>query len=271
MINKHFSLIVAVLLVFGIIGTAKADELKCNNCSEASYKALAKSELWGTHYVYDLVNGNVRKYDVESEPNEFGGYMTFAYQRSVESDLVTVTQELSAYYIATAGSMTSHFEFNTDGSVSGLSAFDVAGPGGPRTQLLDWLSSSKSYTIKNALPMEGAIIHNMLIAAVNIFKREMSGTIVIIRFIDGSKISLEFDSLNGTSKVIEGTAVDKYGNVIISKIEDLNGARFDYGQDPGGPDETRMKDYLSFYGVKVTGSTRWACAYVGTGWSCTTY
>ncbi len=247
------------VLLFAIGLSVSAAEIRCDNCSEATYQSRAIQAGVGTHYVYDLVKGNSRKFTIERSCEE-GMQCSFeVYSEAVERDVVTVVLELTAYRAATVGSMSSNFTIYADGDVAGITAFDVAGPGGPRSQVIDWMNSTKVMSIRNALPLEGAILHNMFVTAINIFKNNIGKTNVTVVFSDGSKFTLEFESVNGTFTVIEGSAVDEFGNIIPAQIEQLNGLRFDYSRDPGGPAQQRMEAYLKVFGVKVTGSTKWVC------------
>lgn len=263
---------VAVLL-FAVGFSASATEIKCDNCSEATYQSLAIQAGVGTHYVYDLVKGNSRKFTVERSCEEGMQCYFEVYPEAVESDVVTVVQELTAYRIETANSMSSHFDVYTDGDTAGFTAFDVAGPGGPRTQLADWLESFKGVTIRNALPMEGAILHSVVATAINIFKNNIGKTNITVIFTDGTKFTFEYDSFNNTFTGIEGSAVDELGNVIPTTKAQIEGMRFDYSRDPGGAAQQRMTAYLKVFGVTVVvnGSAKWACGVADGNVQCYSY
>jgi len=191
---------------------------------------------------------------------------------SVETDIANFILELSAYYQVTGGTMKSHFEVVADGSAGGLSAFDVAGPGGPRTTLINWFNSNQMASINNALPMLGASIHNITTTIASIWNENMGTTLVTVSFSDGSQVTLSYEAINATINVVPGSAKDKYGNVIPANGEELDGTRFDYSlETPNGPAFQRMQSYLSlFFNISISnGARRWACVQVDGGtWNC---
>lgn len=252
---------------------ATAAEIRCDQCSEATFQMKAQQAGVGIHYVYDLRTAQSRKYSVErSCEGPHDCYMEVTPQ-AVEADVNYIVMELTAYGQATEGSMSSNFTVYTDGDMGNMTAYDVAGPGGPRTQLLNWLSSSRSMTLRNALPGEGAVLHNMIVTALNIFKNNIGKTLVTVEFTDQSRVITEFESINGTFIVVEGSATDRYGNIIPATPEQLNGSRFDYSREgPDGPAQQRMRNYLTIYGARVTTGTRWACVRVSdSAWHCAPY
>lgn len=123
--NFHDAFVTAALIAVYCIQYGAA-EIKCNNCSEAAYQSSALNSGVGIHYVYDLVKGASRKYEI-TRSCEYGNICTKEIdQYPVEADVDYVVAELAAYYTATSGQMGSWFTWHADGAVGNMSAFDVA-------------------------------------------------------------------------------------------------------------------------------------------------
>lgn len=264
-------------LLFFVGGESRATTLRCDDCSEASYRSKASAAGIGTHHVYDLVKAQARKYQVwlDCDENLTDGRTTCSRQAisiPAEPEVSAFVLELAAYYRVTGGTMKSHFTIVANGSVQDLSAFDVVGPGGPRTALFEWFDTTQTASIDNTLPMIGAAAHNIFTTIVSMWNESMGRTLVTVRFRDGSEITLSYEMINSTIEVVPGSAKDKYGNVIPASAADLDGAIFDYSQsDANDPTRQRMMDYLSLFGVSLPGSGRkWVCVRVSEGqWNCT--
>lgn len=270
---------VAAAGLFGLVSLllistqASAAEIRCDQCSEATYQTLARQAGVGIHYVYDLKTAQSRKYEVERSCESAHDCYMEINSVPVEPEIANFILELTAYAQITQGTMKSHFTITTNGSTQNLSAFDVVGPGGPRTELFNWFITSQVLSIRNALPMVGGAIHNLTTTIASIWNENLGKTLVTVLFTDGSKITLEYEAINHTVAVVAGSAEDKYGNAIPATLDQLNGTRFDYTREgPNGPAQDRMRNYLRFYGVTVTGATRWACVSVSNGgWRCAPY
>jgi hypothetical protein len=269
-------------LVLGIVlllacGQAWAGTLRCDDCSETSYRSKANAAGIGTHHVYDLVKAQARKYQVwlDCDDNPSDGRTTCSRQvdpAPVEPEVSAFVLELAAYHQITGGTMKSHFTITANGSVQDLSAFDVVGPGGPRTALFEWFDTTQTASINNALPMIGAAVHSIAVTIASMWNDSMGRTLVTVRFRDGSEITLSYELINSTIEVVPGSAKDKYGNVIPANPADLDGVRFDYSAaDANDPARQRMMDYLSLFGVSLPGSGRkWVCVRVSDEqWNCT--
>lgn len=266
-LNKFSAAAAMIAGLMVISGESTARELKCNGCSEVQYQNLAKSQQWGEHYVYDLVNANVRKYKVEREPNWGGTYLVFAIPQPVESEVNNAILELSAYYAVTSGGMSSYFTFDAGQDLPGMSAYDVVGPGPARTNLYNWVLHATGF--QNALPMAGAALHSLAVTVINIFKSDVGATHITILFEDGTQVTLEFEPINASVAIIDGTAVDSEGNIIPATLSDLDGMRFDYSRDQGGRAHIRMNTHLnSLFGIRIRGGAKWACTSVPTGTRC---
>lgn len=98
-------------------------------------------------------------------------------------------QGLTIQLIETTNSLSSHFGVYTDGDVAGFTASDVAGPGGSRARLADWLGSFKEIAIRNDLPMGEAILYSVFAAAINISKDNIGKTSITNIFTDGTKFT----------------------------------------------------------------------------------
>lgn len=265
----------AVLLIAS--ANASAATLRCDNCAETTYESKAIAAGLGVHYVYDLPKAQSRKYQValECDDNANDGRTTCSkatWPLAVEPEIANFTLELAAYYQVTGGTMKSWFTIYADGTAGGLSAFDVAGPGGPRMQLLTWFNTTPQVlTIRNALPATGAVVHQISVTIASLWNDSMGDTLITVVFPDGSQVTVKWSAINNTAEVIEGSAVDKYGNVIPASNEQLNGMRFDYTREgQNGPARTRMQDYLTAIGAIFNGSAiKWTCVRVGDGkWDC---
>jgi hypothetical protein len=253
---------------------AIAVEIRCDHCSEATFQTMARQAGVGIHYVYDLKAAQSRKYAVERSCEGPHDCHMEATSLPVESEVTNLVLELTAYGQTTQWTMKSYFTITADGTAQNLSAFDVAGPGGPRTQLFDWFNSTQLASIRNALPMLGAATHNIAVTIASIWNENMGKTLVRILFTDGSEVTLEYESINRIITVVEDSAKDRYGNVIPVTANDIDGTRFDYSREgPNGPAQQRMSNYLRVYGVNVSsGSTRWMCVRVSDGaWHCALY
>jgi hypothetical protein len=109
---------------------------------------------------------------------------------AVEPEVTSATLELAAYYQVTGGTMKSRFTIVANGSVQNFSAFDVAGPGGPLTQLISWFDSTQSWSIRNTLPFLGASFHQLTVQALSIYNESLGTTLVTVQFSDGTQVTL---------------------------------------------------------------------------------
>jgi len=263
------------LLLLGLAsigGSANAAALRCDNCSEGAYEATAMTRTFGTHHVYDLVKGNVRKYQIFRSCEPGDGCWTEAEPMPVEADVNAIVIELTALHAVTQGTMKSHFTLHTNGTVGDLSAFNVIFPGGSRNNLMHWMTNV------NTSWQNGAIAaHGLAGAAANIFLGANVTTLVTVVFADGSSAVFSYDAVNNSVGYVEGSATDKYGNIIPSNVNQLNGIQFDYsaeGSNGNGPAGLRMQNHLyTMFGVPVTygNSSRiitWTCHANGTGVVC---
>ncbi len=268
----------ALLFALLAIGAdASAATIRCDHCSEATYQSKAVTAGLGIHYVYDLPNAQSRKYQVtlECDDNLDDGRTTCtktAWPLTVESEIVNVTLELAAYYQVTGGTMKTHFTVVANGAVGGFSAFDVAGPGGPMTQLTNWFDSTQAWSIQNTLPFLGASLHQLSVQALGLYNESLGNTFVTIQFpVDGSEITLSYNMSNGTVEAVPGSAKDKFGNVIPASADQLGGLRFDYSREqPNGPAQRGMQAHLSAIGAIFSGTPiRWICIRIGGDkWTC---
>lgn len=267
--KKGFFVLFALL-----VGTqATAATIRCDNCSEATYESKAATSGIGVHYVYDLVKGQTRKYEVALACDEnLNDGRSYCVKQStampVEPDVKHAALELAAYYQVTHGTMKSYFTFNADGTVSGLTAYDVVMAGPQRNQLISWFNSTQAGSIQNALPMIGSVAHSVAVTIGSMWNDSMGKTVVKIVFSDGSEITLTFEAINSTVEVAPGTAKDKYGNTIPGSSSELDGIRFDYsGANDGGQARQRMVNHLAMFGITLPTGTgkKWACVAVGGG------
>lgn len=271
----YASCLALALLAPGFAATAAT--LRCDSCDESAYRSIAVSAGLGSHYVYDLPNARARKYDVslECDENTNDGRTICAKTVSssaVEAEIANAVLELAAYYQLTNGTMKSHFTIVADGPVQNSSAFLVAAPGGPRTQLFNWFDSTKAWSIDNTLPFLGASLHQLTVQALSFYNESLGLTLVTVKFSDGTEITLSYNMVNGTVDVVAGSAKDRFGNIIPATADQLNGLIFDYsGEGPNGPAMRRMQEHLSIFGAAFTGtSQRWSCVKVGGDqWNCT--
>lgn len=155
---------------------ASAATIRCDNCTETTYQSKAVSAGIGIHYVYDLPKAQSRKFQVglECDENPNDGKTTCvkaAWPLAVESEITNVTLDLAAYYQITGGTMKSHFTIVANGTVQSFSAFDVAGPGGPLTQLIGWFDSTQAWSVQNTLPFLGASVHQLTVQALSMYQR----------------------------------------------------------------------------------------------------
>lgn len=251
---------------------SSAEPIRCDNCTASERISATKRQGAGTHYVYDLANAHVQKLEAARVCEAYGSCVMEVTPAPVEGDIARFVIELAVYGEMTGGTFKSHFRFNaTDTGASHLSAFDVAGPGGPRQQLIDALRSSEEMlTVRNALPAIGAGIHQVIVTIGRIWSDNVGNTLITIEFPDGSEITLSYEVINDTYTVVEGSAKDKYGNTIPATADQLDGTRFDYSREgPNGPAQQRMRNYIGLWGVRVTTGVRWGCIRVGDGsWSC---
>lgn len=259
---------------------ASAAVIRCDNCSELANQAQAQSRGAGpagidTHYVYGLPQGRVRKYEVMRSCEEGHVCYNETTPLPVEPDVELAVLELASYWHRTNGTMKSWFTFTADGTAQHLSAFDVAGPGAPRDSLYNWFNTYRVASVRNSLPLAGALIHQVGVTIASMWNDSMGKTMITIEFSDGSEVTLEYESINNTVSVAEGSAKDKYGNIIPVARDQVNGLRFDYSAEgANGSARQRMSNYLyTMFGVPVTnGTTRWSCVAVGdSGWRCGNY
>lgn len=261
-----------LLGVTGLGASASAAELRCDNCTEAGYEALAMTKPFGQHHVYDLARNQVRKYEIirSCEPGE--GCWTEFEPLPPDAQVVATVTQLNALYQQTNGTFKSWFNFDANGTITGVSAFDVIFPGGPRNNVANWLMNH---------PVTATTItaqaHSLGAAVASILRSANVTTILTVTFTDGSKASFSFEVVNGTITYVEGSAVDAYGNTIPSNMNQLNGIQFDYsgeGSNGLGPASIRMQNHLyTMFGVPVvSGSSSriisWTCTLNGNGVVC---
>lgn len=274
--RRRLPLKAILLFLLSLSGPASAEVVRCDNCTSSSSKiTAAKSKGPGTHYVYDLINAGVWKFDVARVCEGSGACLMEVTPTPTEPEVRNFVLELSAYYQVTGGTMKSHFTLRTDGTTAGnLSAFDAAGPGAPRDRLFTWMrSSTEVATFRNTLPAIGTAIHQIGVTIASVWNDSMGSTLITIEFTDGSRITVSWEVVNDTYSVVDGSAKDKYGNPIPVTMDQIDGTRFDYsGEGPNGPAQQRMRDYLSLWRVPVSNGVRWACVRIsGDSWHCAPY
>lgn len=254
-------------LALALFGTAaSAAEIRCDNCSEQQYQWLAQNQGAGaaglsTHYVYDLPQGKVRKFQVERSCEEGMVCYNETTPLPVEPEIELQMLELASYWHRTGGTMKGYVTLTTNGSTQNLSAFDVAGSGAARTQLTNWLNSGPQLaSLQNTLPALIGAVHQLAVTIASMWNDSMGKTLITVVFSDGSKIQVEWESINNTMTFVEGSAEDKYGNKIPMTWDQLNGRQFDYGAEgPNGPAGNRMRNHIyTMTGVPIT-SVRWRC------------
>jgi hypothetical protein len=245
---------------------ASAAVIRCDNCSESAYLAQAQSRGAGptgvdTHYVYDLPQGRVRKYEVSRSCEDGRVCYNETTPLPVEPEVELQVLELASYWHTTSGTMKGYVTITADGTIQHLSAYDVAGPGATRTQLINWISSAPQITsLQNTLPALIGAMHQIAVTIGSMWNDSMGKTLITIAFSDGSKIDLEYEVVNNTYTIIEGSAEDKFGNKIPMTWDQLNGAQFDYtAEGPNGPAGNRMRNHIyTMIGVPVTYG-KWRC------------
>lgn len=255
---------------------ASAATIRCDDCTETMYESKAIAAGLGVHYTYDLIKAHARKYQVglECDDNANDGRTTcqkVAWPLTVESEITNATLELAAYRLVTDGTMKSHFTIVANGPAQNFSAFDVAGPGGPLTQLIGWFETTQSWSIGNTLPFLGASVHQLTVQALSLYNDSLGATLVTVQFSDGTEITLSYNMVNHTTEAVQGSAKDRFGNVIPASVEDLNRLRFDFTREqPNGPAYRRMQEYLTAIGAIFVGTpVKWTCVRVGDGkWEC---
>lgn len=252
--------------------SANAAALRCDNCSEAGYEAKAMTRTFGSHHVYDLVKGNVRKYEIFRSCEPGDGCWTEAEPMPVEGDVNAIVIELAALHAVTQGTMKSHFTVHTNGPVGDMSAYNVILPGGSRNTLMHWMTN-----INRSWQNGGIAAHGLAGAAANIFSGANVTTLVTVVFADGSSAVFSYDAINNSAGYVEGSATDKYGNIIPANVNQLNGIEFNYsaeGSNGNGPAGLRMQNHLStMFGVVVVYGnssriTSWTCTATSSGVSC---
>lgn len=267
----------ALLLLFGT--QASAAVLRCDGCSESGYRSKSIAAGPGVHYVYDLASAQARKYEtsLQCDDNLTDGRTVCSREATplpVEQEVGDFVLELAAYHRVTNGTMKAVFTFNASGAVEHLSAFDVAGPGGPREALIDWFNSTQLLSLQNALPLVGTAAHNLAVTIASMWNDSLGQTHAIIQFRDGSRITLTYELINNSVTVLSGTAKDRYGNIIPGNPEEADGLRFDYSAEgENGAAQQRMRDYLQSIGIEVpVTSRRWVCVQIGESqWQCGYY
>jgi len=259
---KRFLLALLVLPCFD----ASAAVIRCDNCSESTYHAQAQSRGAGpagidTHYVYDLPQGKVRKYEVVRSCEEGRVCYNETTLLPVEPEIELQVLELASYWHSTGGTMKGYVTLTTNGDTQNLSAYDVAGPGAARTQLTNWLNSATQIaSLQNTLPALVGTVHQIAVTVASLWNDSMGKTRITIVFSDGSKIQVEWEAINNTITFVDGTAEDKFGNKIPMTWDQLNGAQFDYtAEGPNGTAGNRMRNHIyTMTGVPVTYG-RWRC------------
>jgi hypothetical protein len=270
-IVSKFSVLAAAAL-FGnlaLSATATAAEIRCDACTESTYQQRAKNANLGTHYVYDLVNNQARKYFVERERAPNGTYLYFVDPLPVENDVTRVVNEMSSIYRSTGGTMRAKLTVTADGSIAGMSAFNGALAGGSRTAIISWFQNSLS--VQNVLPFLGVAVNGLGNAAVNVWKNVPIKTLVTIKFADGTTMTVDVNMLDRTVTVVE--CMDAAGNPIPTSASQATSIRFDFTRDPTNRAPNLMWDWLGRLGVSVTGSGSHglACSESSAGIVCVKY
>jgi hypothetical protein len=203
----------------------------------------------------------VRKYEVSRSCEDGRVCYNETTPLPVEPEVELQVLELASYWHTTSGTMKGYVTITADGTIQHLSAYDVAGPGATRTQLINWISSAPQITsLQNTLPALIGAMHQIAVTIGSMWNDSMGKTLITIAFSDGSKIDLEYEVVNNTYTIIEGSAEDKFGNKIPMTWDQLNGAQFDYtAEGPNGPAGNRMRNHIyTMTGVPVTYG-KWRC------------
>jgi len=235
-----------------------AAEVRCDNCTELQYEQKALTLTYGEHYVYDIPQGQVRKYWVSWESDDSGPTITHGpvlYPSEVEVNVKDLLTELAYIYQQTGGTMKSVSTATVDGAAAGITSFDVANPGAARTVLVDWALYSPS-SASNLAASTIAYTHSTIAAVINIFKSSEIQTFVTIILGDGGRVTLKFDAAEMSVTVVENSALDAAGNPIPTTALAAVGTNFDFGYSSNpGVSAAGMSDWLTRLGAQVVGET----------------
>lgn len=268
---KATGIFAALALALGS-NVAAATETRCDGCTEVAYENTARNAGLWEQYVYDIPNGQARKYFVDREP-ENGQWSYYVYPETVEPAVEFVVTELAAFYYATGGTMKTVGEIYADGAAAGRTAFELAQPGADRTAVLNWFENDFP-TSGNLLPMSIAAMHSLGAAALNIFKQVPVETRVVVRLSDGGSVILTFDTLSMSAAYEEGSALDAAGNPIPVSAAQATGINFGFDHAPNGNSAgaaDAMQRWLEDLGAHVQGrgTSRIGCVETANGVSCT--
>ena len=238
--------------------SALAAEVRCDNCTELQYEQKARTLSHGEHYVYDIPQGQVRKYWVSWESDDSGPTIVYGpvlYPSEVEAQVKDLLTELAYIYQQTGGTMKSVTIATVDGTAADITSFDVANPGAARTALVNWALYSPT-SASNLAASTIAYVHSFVAAAINIFKSSEIQTFVTIILADGGKVTLKFDAAQMNITVVENSALDAAGNPIPTTALEAVGTNFDFGYSSNpGVSAAGMSDWLTRLGANVVGES----------------
>ncbi|HET6545432.1 MAG TPA: hypothetical protein VFG55_01645 [Rhodanobacteraceae bacterium] len=268
-------------LAFPALAAATPNAYRCNGCTEMQYRSAATApQQLGTRFVYDFINGNLRKFLVTREPNG-QGFTYFA-------DPLTVTAPEQTYFDMAAQAWNDNgFTLarmvqlpveNASGFPlpSNSSAYDIAPSGSMQIQIRDWMLHAGQPQGSPYPPSFDQAVRE-IIALV----RAASGGIIfpdddiaqltiIFVFTNGHKVTFVWKK-GSMPQMTE--ALDGNDNPIPLSPNDVNNHHFHFGGGDG-QDAGRFATYINPWGFNVQNNCHrviLACVTVGGTETCMGY
>jgi hypothetical protein len=247
---------------------AQATTVRCDGCSDITFRQMAAQLGEGEHIIYDLAGARVQGFTVvEYEADR----VSLPQRRDVGPEVEDIVLKMSAFYSATGGTMTVGVEVNSDElglvGLGGATAYDVLGDYNMRARIGDRLA-------QNGIPIYGAFgqivndfVQVMGSMATGFFGFTDDSTIyVTIVFVDGSRLTYKVTPGVPTAELVDNTARDLNGNILL----EANGAEF--AGTYYFPNDAGLGDFLDrarMLGIEITGpSDTIRCSWDGRTLTC---
>jgi hypothetical protein len=266
--RKSRATLCAIVGLFAL-ASAQSETVICDNCDQPTMRTEAIALGIGTHYVVDVVNNVVRKFDVsgrclrdrETGLEECMG--TSAIERAVEQSVLAYVTEAhllskEVISIPTNGS---------DNLGSAYNALTTTAGRGRVEQIVNNSLQGRQMTCSNCPPGLTPV-----------------PAPVTARFSDFSSVVLVFNPETGKLEVVLRSALDASDNPVIFgpddfALDDDTPQIFDFSNPFTAPPQQHQVDYSNFlgaarrWGVPIVGAPgqrlRLSCVKVGNGsWEC---
>ena len=267
---------VLLLSVFAAIEPASAQTIRCDGCSPAAKRDVAKAAGEGSYVVYDLINNQATGFDVTRDDQSLGSYQ--ASVSDVNPLIKNQVAAFSAFFAATGGSMVVSSAIDANDinlpGLGGSTAFDIAEDANLRSQLADSLWSAPPHGVNSALLW---VIETIKAAGFTLAGITTSARMAVV-FWDGSSVAFTVDLNLQQVSYIRGSARTGGGQLIPETNDPFEVAGTYRFNIPGSldTDASRFLLHLAALGIPVVNSSSGPagtvrCTFDGKTLTCRTY